>query len=268
MNNKSFFFYVLLVLMNPVFSYAATGSADVYKVTMEKIELCENATISSETSYSVSGCVTLGSGSLQVDIASVSAGQEVGKYASVSGLPIGTTYRYIQPTISRSFTIKGSVELTKINAGTDADCATDSDASKASQENYYTNAQGKYGETAEEQVVVVPTATANQGVTCLNTACTRVSTGGAISHDLPDDTTNYGSSISVPDTSSDSFTMVYALPTPYTVGVNPPKVTISFGTSTALQAFATYDSGGIGDGCVVNAYFPKVNMSITDQQRV
>ena len=52
------------------------------------------------------------------------AGAEIAKFADTSTIPIGKTYRWAQPTLSREFNITGAVTVTKIHAGTEASCAT------------------------------------------------------------------------------------------------------------------------------------------------
>ena len=44
------------------------GNADRYDVTIKQIDVCENATITNETNFTTSGCVTLGSSDFTVDI--------------------------------------------------------------------------------------------------------------------------------------------------------------------------------------------------------
>ena len=73
---KIFLLFVLLSTFINV-SYAATyvrANADQYTVTIQSIKVCENATINSETSFTVSDCVILGNTPLAVDIASASVG--------------------------------------------------------------------------------------------------------------------------------------------------------------------------------------------------
>ena len=70
---------LLLALIFSSQAASTTGQADVYKVTMKKVELC---TASTGVSSCV-GSVTLGSTSKVVDIASVSAGAA----AATFGIP-------------------------------------------------------------------------------------------------------------------------------------------------------------------------------------
>ena len=68
-------FLISIALMLP--TYAATGNADLYKVTMRKLEFCTNST-------GVNSCdnaVVVGSGDKEVDITSVSAGASAAAFA-------------------------------------------------------------------------------------------------------------------------------------------------------------------------------------------
>ena len=92
-------------------AYSATGEATEYIVTMKKVELCEDSACA--TSY------TIGDSSMDADIAAANAGATVGNYASTSGIPAGKTYAHLRVTLSRTFTITGTVEFSG------DDCATD-----------------------------------------------------------------------------------------------------------------------------------------------
>ena len=74
------------------------GNADRYDVTIKQIDVCENATITNETNFTTSGCVTLGSSDFTVDIASKAVGATFGKYTDTTGMIQGRTYRYFVPT--------------------------------------------------------------------------------------------------------------------------------------------------------------------------
>ena len=89
---------------------STTGQADVYKVTMKKVELCTAST-------SVSSCVgsvTVGDTSKVVDIASVSAGAAAATFGDPALLPLGETYTHMRVTIDRKFTIKADLEVSGV----------------------------------------------------------------------------------------------------------------------------------------------------------
>ncbi len=253
-------FFIILFFSQSVFG--GTGLATVYKITMTKIELCENATIINETSYTTSGCITVGTGNLTVDIASAAAGADIAKFADTTGLPIGKTYRWAQPTLSRTFSIKGSAVITKISDSSNAMCATNSSNSFGSREKYHTMIAGTIDGTPSEVTMYTPSQNSGETVLCFNADCSSASTGGNLSFDLPNTTSTYGHAIDVPGTSEDTFKMIYQLTTPYTVGKAAPKISILFGTSTGLEGKAVWT--GSADACVLNPYFPAVNMSVSE----
>lgn len=97
-----------LVLGSASAGYAAAllsyGAADVYKVTVHKIELCTGS-----TGGSCEGAAIVGQGTKTFDIASAAAGAEVGAYGTMSNLQIGATYTHVRATIDASFDIAGTV---------------------------------------------------------------------------------------------------------------------------------------------------------------
>ena len=81
------FIIITLVYFVTTLSNADTleyANADEYSVTIESVKLCQNATINSEESFSVSGCVTLGNSSLTVDITAADINGTHGKYADTN----------------------------------------------------------------------------------------------------------------------------------------------------------------------------------------
>ena len=119
---KIFLLSILILLFNNK-SFAADnngkGDAEVYKVTVKKVELCQDSACATST--------TVGDSSKVFDIASKSAGADVGSYASTSGLPLGTTFTHLRVTIDRTMTIQGTVEM-----ASPGDCVTDGSAEAAS----------------------------------------------------------------------------------------------------------------------------------------
>ena len=81
---KIFLIFALTILFFNK-SYAATGegAASEYVVKMHKVEFCEDSACATST--------TVGDSSMSVDIASVSAGADIGSYAPTTGLPLRKT---------------------------------------------------------------------------------------------------------------------------------------------------------------------------------
>jgi hypothetical protein len=109
---KIFLILALTILFfNKGYAASGEGAATEYTVTMKKVELCEDSACATST--------TVGDSSKRVDIASVSAGADIGSYAATTGLPLGTTFSHLRVTVSRTFQVTGSV-----TAGSTA-CVTD-----------------------------------------------------------------------------------------------------------------------------------------------
>ena len=258
--------YSILILISfTLSSFAAQGPATVFKITMEKIELCTGVTVTTtgdEHDTTCNGAVTVGTGSSTFDIASVTAGQQVGTFVSTSGLPIGNTFTHARPTMSRTFKVKGYAEI-----DSNCFCRTVSGAT-------YSSSAGKYKSViygkcessaadaianAEENTFYLGTDTSSGTTVCLNSACSSTSTTS-----YAKDTTSlnylYGLAISDPNTATDNFNMIFKLESAYTVGITAPKMDLSFGTQTSVSAEETID----GSACFVEAYYPKVQVSFSD----
>ena len=254
-------FFVLNAFTN--MSYAATKvstNAEQYTVIIQSIKMCENATINSETSFSVSDCVTLGNSPLTVDIASAGVGATLGKYADTTALVAGKTYKYFVPTLSRTFLIRGGAVVDSRISGTFT-CNSDSNAViGGSDARNLTTIAGKVGGTASTTTVFVPSATSS-GKTCINADCSSFSSNNTFTHDLPDDTTLYGNAINVPTDNSDNFEMIYTIATPFIMKDIPPIVNMNFGTKGALEVESMNNGGS--DACRAGPSFPKFRVTVT-----
>ena len=107
--NKISFFLSLLVLFtfyNATTAFAATGTANVYEVTVYRLVFCElGSTLETcsnpdEVEYRADG--------LTMDIASVDAGAVAGSFGNLSKLKFGKSYSHGEVILSRSFKIAGS----------------------------------------------------------------------------------------------------------------------------------------------------------------
>ena len=139
--------FILFVLFYSTNSYAATGPATEYKVTMTKLELCETGSTTANclNPLTISPSATSG----EVDIASVSAGATAGSYGNIAKAKIGTLYTFIQITMSRQFQITGT-------AGSCATKAGESGSKTA-------DAKGQTGGTAGSSTLYVPDGTNTYG---------------------------------------------------------------------------------------------------------
>tara|TARA_B100000029_G_C17472693_1_gene922527 strand:- start:40 stop:804 length:765 start_codon:yes stop_codon:yes gene_type:complete len=252
---KKLFKYIILInlmfvgLVTTV--HAVTGAADMYKVTMRKVELCTAST-------SVDSCadsVTIGSGDKQVDIAAVSAGAAAASYGDPALLPLGETYTHMRVTIDRKFVIKNS---TAIAAGENATaCRT-----IATTDGMYVTdeATDKY---THKPVVANNQTAASMNLYLVNDQYTRCNLANC-SNKTDDQTLNYaqgtGSSLfqtqHADGSSANDHILIYKLTSPYTVTMMPPTIDISFGTSAAVGAIE------VNELCQMWAEEPVVKITI------
>ena len=202
---------IFLILVLTIFiinkSYAATGKgkATEYIVKMQKVELCEDSACASST--------TVGESSMSVDIASVSAGNDIGTYAPTTGLPLGTTFTHIRVTINRLFQVTGSATAGSTTCVTDG--GTDSTATS---------------------LLDAGTGTATSTAMYLADADGYAAADG--DNDADQITVNYSSptyatSMTV---SGSTAVMIYKLTSAYTVGIKSPVIRVVFNTDTAVGA--------------------------------
>jgi hypothetical protein len=222
---KKIFLILVFTLLILNKSYAATGAATQYEITMKKVELCTDATCTAP--------IIVGERDMAADIAAANAGATVGNYASTSGISSGT-YTHLRVTLSRTFTITGTVEF---GGGT---CATD----------------GGTDHTAT-QLLDAGTGTATSTSMYLSNADTYGSddgigedagTGITLNYDSP----TYATSMTM---SGDNVLIVYELTTPYTRLLKTPLIKVAFATTAALGA-AT-----VGD-CIMWVEEPSVTITI------
>ena len=139
---------ILFISFYSVNTFAATGAATEYKVTMTKLELCETGSTTANclNALTISPSATSGA----VDIAAVNAGATAGSYGNIAKAKIGTLYTFIQITMSRQFSITGT-------AGSCATKAGESGSKTA-------DAKGQTGGTAGSSTLYVPDGTNTYGV--------------------------------------------------------------------------------------------------------
>jgi len=232
---RIFTFIVLVKLLLALFissSYAAKGIAAVYKVTMEKVELC---TASSGVN-DCEGAVVIGDGAKEIDIAAVNAGAVAGSYGDATLLPLGVTYTHMRVTINRKFKIKST--STGIDTGESGD--TDKCVTIATTDGMYVTDEStdKYthkpvwaedGTLAEANLYMV----GNNYYRCNTANCGNLTPGQDMT---------YGTAYAAAQQQHaqveaiDSHMLTYLLTTPYTVTLIPPTLDISFGTQKALSA--------------------------------
>ena len=216
-------------------SYAnVKGKADLYKVTMRKVELCTAST-------GVTSCenaVVIGSGDRTIDIAAVGEGAVAAAYGDPALLPLGTTYTHMRVTIDRKFSVRSKAAISGGDGNTD-ECvtiATTDDMYAGDQDaNKYTHkpAVAEGGTRAEMNMYLIN----DQYTRCNVAACSGV--GGTTADQDQEYDQGVGSSKHqtqhADGSSDDDHILVYELTSPYTVALIAPTIDISFGTSAAIS---------------------------------
>jgi hypothetical protein len=259
---------------------------DEYIMTLKKLELCTASpaslvnTTADLSSYDVTctGAVTVGTGSLTFDLTSVAAGQAIATFASTTGLPIGTTFTHIKPTLSREIKMRGEVTIA-YGENYKGICKTDSAATAGSGNKYERMLAGKTSGTATLQTFYIGTdageattrGTASQNAVsstsyriCTAQNCSSsIGTGegganGSSNKWLPFDSL-YGIAIEDVASTDSDFSILFPLSKPYTVGPTAPKIDIAFGSKGSLSAVSTGAST-----CAMTPYYVKSKFTITD----
>ena len=102
---KKLFFILLFTLFITEKGYTASdeGQPTQYQVTMKRVELC--------TDLACTSPYVVGEKDMDADIASVTAGADVGSFAPTTGIPPGIVYTHLRVTISRTFTVTASISV-------------------------------------------------------------------------------------------------------------------------------------------------------------
>ena len=265
------------------------GDADVYKVTMRKVELCTGYTVVDFddilTDAACHDAVVVGTGDKVVDIASVAAGAAAASYGKSALLPLGATYTHVRVTVDRNFKIRTetAIDIGGDSAGQDA---TDNCVTIATTDSMYVTdeATDKYthvpavaegGTRAEMSVYIRNGRESGEGgganyTQCLNADCSR---NGGWTWDYASDASTLGDAVAMSiarsSVTTDDVVLVYALSTPYTVALISPTIDISFGTRNAIAAQEVCADGGSNctasntDGfCMFSPQEPQVTITI------
>ena len=215
---KTFLITVLFTFIFYGNAVAATGAATEYKVTIYKIELCD----SSSTASACNNAVTIFDGdSGAIDIANTTAGVAAASLGNASAASFGTSYTYLQITMGRAFTVKGSAA-----DGSGTTCYTKSGEAGAAG----TLAKGTVtaGSVASTTLYAAMVGTSvGDNLTGLSSLTDTTGVAGTIASD--DEYFQYRQELAT------TFTMVQG---------NIPSITVAFGTSAAVGAI-----DDMGDSC-------------------
>ena len=260
---KTTLFIFMFVLCNKIaIAATGTGNTDVYKVTMRKVELCTGYTVVDfddvNTAAACQNAVVIGSGDLEVDIASVGAGSAAATYGNPALLPLGETYTHMRVTIDRKFKIKSESALDTGGSDDTDNCVTIATADSQYQNDEATDkythkvAVAEGGTNAEMTLYLTngrqsDESTANY-TQCLNASCSQ--RNATWNWNYAKDASELTSAIAMrtmrSSLTTDDIQLVYALSSPYTVALIPPTIDISFGTRNALGVQEVSNSAGDG----------------------
>ncbi len=232
--NKLFKYFIFVkilffIFISNLYSASTTGAADVYKVTMKKVELCTAST-------SVTSCenaIVVGETDKTVDIASTDAGTAAASYGDPALLPLGETYTHMRVTIDRKFTIKADLEVT----GVTANCATTAALSGSAYPGGSLDSNEKYdrtpvvddGGTAAEADLYLKN---DQMKLCGNTECGNLGLSDAQTVTYDQGSISTFQTQHADGSTSDDHVMVYELSAPYTVALIAPVIDISLLSSS------------------------------------
>ena len=264
MKKLKFLCIVLFSLLINSFSLNAAevkGAADIYKVKMHKLELCTGHTPGDmdDVATSTTQCqdaVTIGTSTVgvEVDIASVSEGAVAGNFGDAMLLPLGETYTHVRVTLNRNMKLRTKKGINTGGGGNVDNCKT-----KTTTDDMYATSEATDKYTHKTVVQEHTTGTATEGNSeemslyivngrqfgdsggeislCQNASCGSVS---AINWNYAENASRLNSAKAMQTMRStvttDQLAMIYALETPYTVSLIPPKIDMSFSTSQAIMA--------------------------------
>ena len=260
---KTTLFIFMFVLCNKIaIAATGTGNTDVYKVTMRKVELCTGYTVVDfddvNTAAACHNAVVIGSGDVEVDIASVGAGSAAATYGNPALLPLGETYTHMRVTIDRKFKIKSESALDTGGSDDTDNCVTTATADSQYQNDEATDkythkvAVAEGGTNAEMTLYLTngrqsDESTANY-TQCFNANCSQKNTSW--SWNYAKDASELTSAIAMrtmrSSLSTDDVQFIYKLTSPYTVALIAPTIDISFGTRNALGVQEVSNSQGSG----------------------
>ena len=175
---------------------------------------------------------------MDADIASVTAGADVGNYAPTTGIPIGKTYTHLRVTIGRTFQVTGSVDLSSGD-----DCWTN--GGKAASTTQMVLGKTSVGSGAVQTKMILTDAGNYGAADGTKDSASNIT----MSYDSP----TYASSMSV---SGDNAVMIYKLTSAYTAGLKPPAIRIKFDVSSAIGAENT--------ACAMWVEEPLVTIALTE----
>jgi len=216
------------------FGYAADDIATPtkYQLTMKKAELCTSSACTTTT--------VLAEKDATFNIASASAGADVGNWITAFALEVGTTYTHIKATISTTFTIAGYT--------TNSDISSDNCLTAASPNTASGHAQGP--------IVAGSGSTSGADMSWILPNKLNADNGSPYG----DLSTSFSDNGVTKTNAASTFTWIGALSSAYTPTANSaPKITIKFDVTNQLKST---QSGA--DTCYMWIEPPTVGVTLSD----
>ncbi len=229
---KLFLIIFIINVLSLKFAFAVddVSTPSVYKVTMKKVELC----ISSDGLT----CTLLGEKDGTFDIASATAGADVGDWIGAFALEVGKTYTHIKATISTTMTIAGYTTNSDISSDY---CVTESSPNTASAANQGAIVDGSSTTTNAEMTYIIPN-------------------GENAENGAPYEEIDFQADGITRVNDATTFIWIGKLTSSYTPGpASSPKITIKFDVTNQLKS-----TQQAADACYMWAEKPQVSVSLTD----
>ena len=226
------FFAILLFTQN---SFAGTGTADIYKITIRQIAMCETG---STLSNCLNPVVIFTGNSADIDIAATTAGAAAANLGSATAATIGTAYTHMQIVMNRAMTIAAGTAET-ISDGSN-DCKTNSGGTAGTKTS---EAVGSTSGDSGEQALFAGVDGAVTGSDAFSPVATITSVSGTANGSIDEE---------------EFFQWRVALTSPFIYdGIRNPNVQIAFSTEEAVGAL----SAG-GTDCLMYGAAPDVLITI------
>ena len=225
-----FIFIINFFPHNLVYAVDDIAAPTTYSVTMKKVELC--------TSVDGLTCTLLGEKDGTFNIASATAGADVGDWIGSFALDVGKTYTHVKATLSTTMTIAGYTTNSSISSD---NCVTESTPNTASAANQGAIVDGSNAKAGADMTYIVPNKE-------------------DVDNGSPYGTIDFAASGITRVNNAATMTWIGALTSSYLVTpTSSPKITIKFDVTNQLKS-----SQQAANTCFMWAEEPSVSVSLTD----
>ena len=214
---RKLFFIFLAILLFTQNSFAGTGRADVYKITIRQIAMCETG---STLSSCLNPVIIFTGNSADIDIAATTAGAAAANLGSATAATIGTAYTHMQIVMNRGMTIAAGTAETIFDGTRNCKTASGGAAGTKTSE-----AAGSASGDAGEQVLFAGVDGQLPGSNAFSPVATITSVSGTANGRIAEE---------------EFFQWRVALTSPFIYdGIRNPNVQIAFSTEEAVGAVGT-----------------------------